>query len=96
MYFAETLDFIFNRIGIRTKTKKEELGLTYYQLAGYENKSNFEQQIAINAFEKYDISIIKSIASGKPYPKKNPNLIPDRYISRLTEMLEFEGEIELL
>lgn len=96
MYYSKTLDFIFTRIGARTKTKKEKLHLTYYQLAGYENKSNFRQQIAINDFEKYDVSVIKSIASGKPYKKKNPNLIPDRYINRLTKKLEFKDEIELL
>lgn len=96
MYFTETTDFIFSKIGIRTKNKKEKLCITYYQLSGYENKSSFEQQKAINAFEKYDISIIKSIASGKAYKKKNPNLIPDRYISRLTKMLEFKDDIELL
>lgn len=96
MDYLKTSNYIFQRIGARVKRNKQRLDLTYYQLAGYANKFKYELNEPIKAWEKYDVSLLKSIAAGKAYKARNPNLISDSYIVRLTEQLEFKDELELL
>ncbi|MFT8927808.1 MAG: hypothetical protein ABF969_00590 [Sporolactobacillus sp.] len=106
MIYTETKEYIFSEIGKRIHAKKDELNLTYYQLAGYENKADYDRHQKDSTqdskedmqlrYEKYDLSIIKNIAGGKVYPKKNPNLISDSLLSHLMEKLDFHSELELL
>ncbi|MGM0095050.1 hypothetical protein IGI69_000229 [Enterococcus sp. DIV1083b] len=106
MIYTETKDYIFSQIGKRVRAKKNELNLTYYQLAGYENKVDYDghqkdstqdsKEDKKRRYAKYDLSIIKNIAGGKAYAKKNPNLISDSLLLHLTKKLEFSSELELL
>lgn len=106
MIYTETKDYIFSEIGKRVHAKKYELNLTYYQLAGYENKADYDghqkdltkdsKEDRQQRYAKYDLSIIKNIAGGKAYPQKNPNLISDSLLLHLTEKLEFQSELDLL
>ncbi|MFJ7747600.1 hypothetical protein [Peribacillus sp. NPDC097295] len=106
MIYTETKDYIFSQIGKRVRAKKNELNLTYYQLAGYENKADYDghqkdstqdsKENKKRRYAKYDLSIIKNIAGGKAHAKKNPNLISDSLLLHLTKKLEFSSELELL
>ncbi|ETT63712.1 hypothetical protein BSK66_28575 [Paenibacillus odorifer] len=110
MIYIETKNYIFSEIGKRVHTKKDELNLTYYQLAGYRNMDDYvghqntsvedskEDNNAVKQkkYGKYDLSIIKNIAGGKAYAKKNPNLISDSLLLYLTEKLKFSSEFEFL
>jgi hypothetical protein len=95
---------MFSEIGKRVHAKKDELNLSYYQLAGYENKDDYDgyQDLTQDNTEKkhrdakYDLSIIKNIAGGKAYAKKNPNLLSDSLLLHLTKKLEFSCELDLL
>lgn len=42
MIYKETKKHIFSEIGKRVHVKKDELNLSYYQLAGYENKDDYD------------------------------------------------------
>ncbi|RDW18923.1 hypothetical protein [Oceanobacillus chungangensis] len=102
MIYTETKDYIFSEIGKRVHAKKYELNLTYYQLAGYENKADYDghqkdltqdsKEDRQLRYAKYDLSIIKNIAGGKAYPKKNPNLISDSLLLHLTKELGFKKD----
>jgi hypothetical protein len=107
MIYTETKDYIFSEIGKRVRAKKNELNLTYYQLAGYENKDNYigrhkdltqdSKEDRQHRYAKYDLSIIKNIAGGKAYARKNPYLISESLLVHLTEKLGFnENKRELL
>ncbi|MEK3976617.1 hypothetical protein [Psychrobacillus sp. FSL K6-1267] len=107
MIYTETKDYIFSEIGKRVRTKKNESNLTYYQLAGYENKADYDEHQKDSTqdskedkkrrYAKYDLSIIKNIAGGKAYSKKNPNLISESLLVHLTEKLGFnKNKRELL
>lgn len=96
MDYSNTTNYIFKKVGTRIKNKKTQLSLTYYQLAGYENKSKYELGKPIIAWEKYDVPLLKSIAGGKAYDGRNANLISSNYIIRLIEKLKFKDELELL
>ncbi|MEH6931934.1 hypothetical protein [Bacillus sp. JJ783] len=100
MIYTETKDYIFSEIGKRVRAKKKELNLTYYQLADYESKADYDGRLKDltqdskedrqQRYAKYDLSIIKNIAGGKAYPKKNPNLISESLLVHLTEKLGFK------
>lgn len=102
MIYTETKDYIFSEIGKRVHAKKDELNLTYYQLAGYENKADYDghqkdltqdsKEDRQLRYEKYDLSIIKNIAGGKAYSKKNPNLISESLLVHLTKELGFKKD----
>lgn len=102
MIYTETKDYIFSDIGKRVYAKKDELNLTYYQLAGYENKADYDRhqkdltqdskEDKKRRYGKYDLSIIKNIAGGKAYSKKNPNLISDALLVHLTKELGFKED----
>lgn len=104
--YEETKEYIFSEIGKRVKNKKMERGLTYYQLAGYKNKGDYdssfkefeedENEDKQFRYNKLDYSLITNIAGGKPHPQKNPNLVPDVYIECLSEKLGFSSGKELL
>ncbi|MBY3622520.1 hypothetical protein HGO21_23655 [Acinetobacter sp. CUI P1] len=99
MIYTETKKYIFSEIGRRVHKKKDELNLSYYQLAGYENKDDYDGHNTEKKQRsaKYDLSIIKNIAGGKAYPKKNPYLISESLLEHLTEMLGFnKNKRELL
>ncbi|MNW41287.1 hypothetical protein D3C74_184210 [compost metagenome] len=104
MIYTETKKYMFSEIGKRVHAKKDELNLSYYQLAGYENKDDYDgyQDLTQDNTEKkhrdakYDLSIIKNIAGGKAYARKNPNLISDSLLFHLTKKLEFPCELDLL
>ncbi|CAI8888119.1 hypothetical protein [Bacillus velezensis] len=107
MIYTETKDYIFSEIGKRVRAKKKELNLTYYQLAGYENKADYDghqkdltqdsKEDWQQRYAKYDLSIIKNIAGGKAYPRKNPYLISESLLVHLTEKLGFnKNKRELL
>lgn len=104
--YEKTKQYIFSEIGKRIKKKKKEKKLTYYQLAGYKDRKDYEgsrkgseedseadKQFRYN---KFDYSLITNIAGGRAYPKKNPNLVPDLYIEHLSEKLGFSSGRELL
>lgn len=44
MYYPTTKDYIFSEIGKRIKKRKKENKITFYQLAGYENKKDYESR----------------------------------------------------
>lgn len=100
MIYTETKKYIFSEIGKRVHAKKDELNLTYYQLAGYENKADYvghqkdltqdSKEDRQQRYAKYDLSIIKNIGGGKAYSKKNPNLISESLLVHLTETLGFK------
>ncbi|MDT2703020.1 hypothetical protein [Enterococcus dongliensis] len=104
--YPMTKAYIFSKIGKRIKKRKKEKKITYYQLAGYENKKDYESRRKdYNSdnkeerqfrYDKFDYSIITNIASGKAYAKKNPNLMSDTLLDYLTKKLEFSNELELL
>lgn len=96
MKYPHTTNYIFKNVGKRIKNKKVQLSITYYQLAGFENKAKYELGEPINDGEKYDVPLIKSIAGGKAYSNRNSSLISSKYIIRLMEQLEFKDELELL
>ncbi|MFK0526268.1 hypothetical protein ACINKY_29060 [Paenibacillus illinoisensis] len=105
MIYTETKAYIFSEIGKRVRAKKIEFNLTYYQLAGYKNMIAYELQKdsthdskddGQQRWLKCDLSIIKNIAGGKAYAKKNPNLISDSLLLHLTKKLEFSSGLELL
>ncbi|URJ47069.1 hypothetical protein MF628_001666 [Paenibacillus polymyxa] len=107
MIYSETKDYIFSEIGKRVHAKKDKLNLTYYQLAGYKNMDDYvgnQKELVEDSKEdkqprygKYDLSIIKNIAGGKAYPKKNPYLISESLLEHLTEKLGFnKNKRELL
>ncbi|MEK4877187.1 MULTISPECIES: hypothetical protein [Paenibacillus] len=98
MIYKETKKHIFSEIGKRVHVKKDELNLSYYQLAGYENKDDYDGYNAEKKQRsaKYDLSIIKNIAGGKAYPRKNPYLISESLLVHLTEKLGFKNKRELL
>ncbi len=98
MIYTETKKYIFSEIGKRVHVKKDELNLSYYQLAGYENKDDYDgyNTEKKQRSAKYDLSIIKNIAGGKAYPRKNPNLISESLLVHLTEKLGFKNKLELL
>lgn len=104
--YQETKKYIFSEIGKRIKAKKIKKGFTYYQLAGYEDKEDYEGSLKGSEkdsqldkqfrYDKFDYSLITNIAGGKAYPKKNPNLISDTLIEHLSDKLEFCSGKELL
>lgn len=104
--YGETKQYIFSEIGKRVMNKKEEKKLTYYQLAGYENKEDYKGSLKGSEgdsevdrqfrYNKFDYSLITNIAGGRAYPKKNPNLVPDLYIEHLSDKLGFSSGKELL
>lgn len=104
--YEETKEYIFSEIGKRVKNKKMERGLTYYQLAGYKNKGDYdssfkefekdENEDKQFRYNKLDYSLITNIAGGKPHSPKNPNLVPDVYIEQLSKKLGFSSGKELL
>ncbi|WP_270343394.1 hypothetical protein [Lactococcus petauri] len=96
MEYKDTKDFIYNNVSKRIQEHKKESNLTYYQIAGYENKVKYEKHEPIKAWENYDIAIIKSISKGKIYKKRNPYLISDLYVDRFTYCLKFKDKLELL
>ncbi|EMF0270878.1 hypothetical protein ACTXLQ_08590 [Enterococcus hirae] len=106
MIYTETKNYIFSEIGKRVKKNKKEHGFTYYQLAGYQNKADYEAHQKDSTqdskmdkqlrYGKFDYSIITNIAGGKAYPGKNPYLISDTLLLHLTEKLKFSNELELL
>ncbi|KAJ71266.1 hypothetical protein M222_2456 [Enterococcus faecalis AZ19] len=104
--YPMTKAYIFSEIGKRIKKRKKEKKITYYQLAGYKNKKDYESRRKdYNSdnkeerqfrYDKFDYSIITNIASGKAYANKNPNLMSDTLLDHLTKKLEFSSELELL
>lgn len=94
MEYKITKEYIFSQVAKRIKDKKKQFSLSYYQLAGYENKKKYEFKVPLTSGEEYDIALIKSITNGKFYNKRNPYLIPDAYIERLCSQLGFkDGEL---
>ncbi|OAK05798.1 hypothetical protein A6280_27100 [Bacillus wiedmannii] len=99
MIYTETKDYIFSEIGKRVRAKKNELNLTYYQLAGYKNKADYDghqkdltqdsKEDRQQRYTKFDLSIIKNIAGGKAYSRKNPYLLSESLLVHLTEQLGF-------
>lgn len=98
--YKESKEYIFSEIGKRIKRQKKELGFTYYQLAGYNNKADYEthqkdekhdsKEDKISRYDKFDYSIIVNIVGGKAHPKKNPNLMSDNQILYLSEKLKLD------
>lgn len=104
--YPTTKDYIFSEIGKRIKKRKKENKITFYQLAGYENKKDYESRKKDSnsdnkeerqfRYDKFDYSIITNIASGKAYTNKNPNLMSDTLLDHLTKKLKFSNELELM
>lgn len=104
--YPTTKDYIFSEIGKRIKKRKKENKITFYQLAGYENKKDYESRKKDSnndnkeerqfRYDKFDYSIIINIASGKAYTNKNPNLMSDTLLDHLTKKLKFSNELELI
>ncbi|EAD2920008.1 TPA: hypothetical protein IQB69_002149 [Listeria monocytogenes] len=104
--YDEIKNFMFSEIGNRIKSKKEEYEFTNYELAGYRNKADYEGRQKDSEtdnkedrqlrYDKFDLSIITNIVNGKFYPAKNPNLMSDSILSRLTQKLKFTSELSLL
>ncbi|MFT8930229.1 MAG: hypothetical protein ABF969_12935 [Sporolactobacillus sp.] len=104
--YKETREYIFSEIGRRIKANKKKYGFTYYQLAGYKNKADYEalqrdsnhdsKEDKQLRYDKLDYSIITNIASGRAYSKKNPNLMSDTLLTHLAKKLKFSSELELL
>ncbi|MEM5636513.1 hypothetical protein AAHB65_15395 [Bacillus toyonensis] len=73
--------------------------MTYYQLAGYKNKADYDghqkdltqdsKEDRQQRYTKFDLSIIKNIAGGKAYSRKNPYLLSESLLVHLTEQLGF-------
>lgn len=97
MAYNETKKFIFQQLGDRLKDKKQESGLTFYKIAGYKNRSYYEQKKPfVSDNDKLDVAKLISIVNGKAYSKRNPNLITYKYVRRLLEIFEFKNGLELL
>lgn len=103
--FPDTKQFIFDEIGQRIRAHKKTEGLTYYQLAGYIDKPDYESRLKgsettaserENRYGTFDYSIINNIANGKAHPKKNPYLISSNLIAHLSSKLNFKDPLELL
>lgn len=104
--YPTTKDYVFSEIGKRIKKRKKENKITFYQLAGYENKKDYESRKKDSnsdnkeerqfRYDKFDYSIITNIASGKAYTNKNPNLMSDTLLDYLTKKLKFSNELELM
>ena len=98
--YKESKEYIFSEIGKRIKRQMKELHFTYYQLAGYNNKADYEshqkdekhdsKEDKISRYGKLDYSILVNIANGKAHPKKNPNLMSDYQILYLSKKLRLD------
>ena len=103
LMYERTQSLIFGRIANRIREKQEELNITNYQLAGFEDKTDYLGWYALTPEERrktpregVDYAMISNIRNGKINKKRNPNLISDHAIIHLTNRLDFENEVSLL
>lgn len=83
--------YLFEQVSNRIMQSKEEKQLTYYQIAGFENKAKHDLKEPIKNGFSYDLSMIKSIFNGKAHDRKNPYLISDTYRDRIFDCLGLDN-----
>lgn len=72
--FENTAEFIYKLTANRLRTKKDDLGLTLYQIAGFDTQKAYTEA---ESFEKeIDINILSSIFNNNRQKKKTRFLIP--------------------
>ena len=72
--FENTADFIYKLAADRLRTRKDKLGLTLYQIAGFDNQKVYDEA---KSFEKeIDINILSAIFNNNRQKKKTRFLIP--------------------
>lgn len=106
MNYTETKKYIFSEIGKRIQQRKKEYKLTNYNLAGFDNKSDYDSyhknpdgdntEDRQLRYGKFDYSMISNISNGKAHPVKNPNLLSDSLLLHFTHALHCSSELELM
>ena len=92
--FQNTSQFIFRLTSERLRKKKENLGLTLYQIAGFSSKKSYYD--AESYEREYNIDVISKIMNNDRKEKKTKYLIPAKYQTQLTKTLKFSSIHEML
>ena len=92
--FDKTANFIFEQTANRIKSRKDELNITLYQIAGFENQKAYND--ADNFEKEIDINILSKIMNNNRSDKKTNYLLPSKYQAPLTKNLNFKDIHELL
>lgn len=84
---------IYDLAARRIYLRKKDLKLTYYMVAGYKNKIDYE-----TAEDKtgYDYKMINKIATGNFNGRNNRYLLTETYTDLLVKELKFRDEHEML
>ncbi|MCC2327160.1 hypothetical protein [Bacillus wiedmannii] len=91
--FPITTKFIYDLAARRIYLRKKDLKLTYYMVAGYKNKIDYE-----TAEDKtgYDYKLINKIATGNFNGRNNRYLLTETYTDLLVNELKFHNVHEML
>ncbi|MDV7717405.1 MULTISPECIES: hypothetical protein [Enterococcus] len=85
--FEKTEKFIFEQASNRIRAKKDELGLTLYQIAGFNNQESYNNA---ESYEKlYSVDVLSKIMNNNRTSKKTRYLIPATYHEPLIKKLKF-------
>ncbi|MER2008947.1 MAG: hypothetical protein ABS939_15965 [Psychrobacillus sp.] len=91
--FPISTEFIYELASKRIYSRKINLKLTYYQIAGYKNKIEYE---TAEKRTGYDYKLINKIATGNFKGRNNRYLLTDTYIDLFVDKLEFNDGHEML
>lgn len=84
---------IYDLAARRIYLRKTDLKLTYYELAGYKNKIDYETAERRTGF---DYKLINKIATGNFKGRNNRYLLTEIYTDLLVDKLKFRDEHEML
>ncbi|MFA1739361.1 hypothetical protein [Lysinibacillus fusiformis] len=91
--FPLSTKFLYDLSARRIYLKKTDLKFTYYNLAGYKNKIDYE---SAEKRTGYDYKLINKIATGNFKGRNNRYLLTGSYTDLLVNKLKFRNEHEML
>jgi len=91
--FPLSTEYIYNLAAGRIYLRKKDLKLTYYKIAGYKNKIDYE---TAEKRTGYDYKLINKIAKGNFKGRNNRYLLTETYTELLVNKMKFNDEYEML